>query len=141
MQRSVQKIEAKTQELAVAHVRTVGVSLEVFAALHGDYPKTEFVPLDQVAELVPELLPAHMATGPWGETIYVWSNGLHSVVVSPGRDQRLDQNYEAMLYGVELGDHSWKLPFESAACVGINQDLDADLVWANGAFCAVYRAP
>jgi hypothetical protein len=127
---------AETQRLAMTRVRTLGIACEVYASVYNRYPVGKFGAIEQLTgKFVPEFLPEALVKGPWGETIYYWSEGRDYVIIAPGKDGKLDVDYAALLAETAGG---WD-NFKAKACPGARNNIDGDLVWLDGAFCASFK--
>lgn len=80
----------------MADMRTLGTAVEAFAVDHGHYPEiNDWAPC---AEIESELSPVYVRTLPttdaWGSAFQCRSDGRHVVIVSPGGDGVVEEDYK-----------------------------------------------
>ena len=120
-------------ERAMADLRTIATALESFSVDNDVYPgPTDGLQvIDAFAEdLEPIYISGLPHLDPWGHPYFVWSDDKNYLLVSAGADGVLDDEYESVTEAAErLGT------------ARSTDDVDADLVFLNGAFLRWFVEP
>ena len=111
-------------------IAVIAESLKQFRLDTGAYPKTggEFLPIADVLEdtLVRQGYLRMIVRDGWGNTIRIWSDGSHFVLVSPGQNARYDIEYleQVKMSGVSSIESYCKLALSSASddVVAVNDE-------------------